>query len=149
MNLIANYKKAKAKVDKIKQTIIDEIVEVKENALLGAKPYVDSKGVKCNYIHIIKFSDLKSSWEPNDYLLGGRVKAEMDDVVTQLQGAKDIVDSLNKIVNYKNVSNRRKWYFTKVDDAIVDKIKIILGNDYYAIPKNTKKRNISSYPSKN
>ena len=73
----------------------------------------------------------------------------MDDVVTQLRGAKDIVDSLNKIVNYKNVTNRRKWYFTKVDDDIVDKIKIILGNDYYAIPKNTKKRNISSHPSKN
>lgn len=44
---------------------------------------------------------------------------------------------------------KKEWKEELKKDEILIKLKEILGDNYYLIPKDTKKRNISRYPSKN
>jgi hypothetical protein len=149
MKLIDQYKETKSKLENIKEAIINEIVTTQKQSLKTANKYTTIDGKICKFLHVIHYSDMTNSWKAEDYLEKGRVSTELEDLKKELLGAKDLVDKLNKIVNYKNITNRRKWYFQRVDDDLLVKLKELLGDNYYLIPKEIKKRNISRYSSKN
>ena len=115
MKLLEKYEKHKKEINKIKETLIKELELSFSEAL--QKP--EQKG---KYINIINFSDLKKSWYVKDYLN----KKLSENLIQQIRNSKDLTKTLNSIIKYKNVTNYSGFYYEKIDDFLISKIKNII-----------------------
>jgi hypothetical protein len=145
MTKLEIYVEKLSELNKIKQEVIEDVLaNIRVEMNIVEPRYVDAN----KRMAFIKFSDLKSSWSPSDYLGGDKPKKYVDNLRINLEGSRNIIDTLNKVVEHKNITNQFGKYFKKVEDAHVEHIKNLLGDLYVEPNPNKIRRNISTYISK-
>lgn len=97
-----------------------------------------------SFLRTVKFSEIKTSWKTDFYL---KENAELKNLQMILEASTDVINTLNNIVNYGNVSNLRKGeggysFFRKVSREHREIIKQYLGAQYSRYKSGAKKRNI-------
>jgi hypothetical protein len=138
---ILTYIQAQENINKIKQNLVDELIDS-----CGQKKIARAV-TEGSLLHVINFKDMNGKWGVDNYMGSSELPHE-ENLRIAIMSSKDLIRTLSNIVHNKNVTNYKSYYFCKLPMSYVNSIRLYLGDNL--IPKSEKKkRNISSYPSKN
>lgn len=129
-----------------KQELINEIL-----SLLGeevARPVAKSVS-GFSYLKVIKRSQIEDKWGVDNFL-NSILDEDLRNLRLVLESSRDIVKSLNSIVNYGNMAKKiettSRGFFKKVKPEWIEIFKDYLESHYQADTR-TVKRNIAPYKS--
>lgn len=138
---LTKYKESKAELAQAKKEIVDYIGQrfAEEGFVLPVQTHP-----RFSFIKTTRFA-LLENWSIND-ALNPKVQMEVVNLIRVLDASTDLVQTISKIVHYKNIKNTLGLsFFRKVDRRIIKILTEVLDGEGVEIPAAGERRNINPH----